>query len=79
MPYADIRDQVQEIVCALLNLENTRLDDEVLLTDYGLTSIDLLDVVTRLETHFRVQFDPAAMAQLSVGSLARNVSELIAA
>lgn len=78
MTTPDVRDDVRSLLCETLCFQDTELDDQVLLSDYGLTSIDLLDVVAHLESRYAIKFKPESMARLTAESLVQNVRLLLA-
>ena len=79
MTQADIGAQVRGMVAQVLCLEDGEIDNDTPLGDYGLTSIDLLDVVAKLEARYQIRFEPSTMTNLTAGSLGRNVESLLAA
>jgi acyl carrier protein len=75
----EITDGIKESVSKLLNVPATDIEDGRLLSDYGLNSIDLIDLVAGLETQYGVQFDPETMKDITSLSLAANVAALLRA
>ncbi len=69
--------QVRGLVAGLLQLPAAQVDTGALLVDLGLNSVDLIDLVVRLEADHGVQFDPARMTDLSCGSLATMLQGLV--
>ncbi|NRR32704.1 acyl carrier protein [Oxalobacteraceae bacterium] len=64
-----------DTVAEMLGMPAAEIDAATLLTAYGLNSVDFIDIVVQLETRYSVQFDPAALKDLSVATLAALVAE----
>jgi acyl carrier protein len=75
----EISMHVKEIVAELLCMKVEEIDEEKLLTDYGLNSVDFIDIVVKLEARYQVEFDPATMKNLNCQSLAHNIETGLAA
>jgi acyl carrier protein len=69
----EIGNQVREIIADMLSMKAGDIDETKLLTDYGLNSVDFIDIVVKLESMYKVEFDPATMGGLSCRSLAQNI------
>lgn len=69
----DVIGQVKEVMAKILCMEPVDIDETTLLSEYGLTSVDLIDAVVTLEARYAVQFDPSCMDKLSCRSLAENI------
>lgn len=74
-----VRNDVRNVIAAVLQLPAHELADDALLADYGLTSIDLIDIVSTLETRYAIQFAPETMTALSCRSLGDSVLAALAA
>jgi acyl carrier protein len=73
----DVRSGVRSLVSEILCMEVGEIDDRQLLSECGMTSLDLIDVVVKLEKRFSIQFDPATMSNLSVNVLVKNIESLL--
>jgi acyl carrier protein len=69
----EVLDHIKGVISKILSLPPNRIDDAQPLTDYGLNSIDLIDLVASLETEYGIQFDPATMENITCRSLSTNV------
>lgn len=70
---------VKEIIAQILSIDETEIDEAQPLLNYGLNSIDLIDIIVKLEAKFKVRFDPETMKNLTVLSLVNNIETAIAA
>ena len=75
----EISAHVKEIIAGMLCMEVDEIDEAKLLSDYGLNSVDFIDIVVKLEARYKVEFDPAAMNSLSCQSLTQNIETSLAA
>ena len=72
----DVCGQVKHIVSQVLCMDPSEIDETELLLSLGMNSVDLIDVVVKLEEQFQVRFDPNTMKDLTCRSLADNVEAL---
>jgi acyl carrier protein len=68
-----IHGRVKEAVSRLIAVPAADIDDARLLSEYGMNSIDLIDLVAALETEFGVAFDPDGMEDVTCRTLVANV------
>jgi len=82
MPLSAIADaidvEIRQMLARALLMPEAALEMTVPLGQYGMTSIDLIDVVVQLEARHRIQFDPAAMKDLTGRALSDNVRSCLA-
>lgn len=69
----EVLDHIKGVISKILSLPPDQIDDAQLLTEYGLNSIDLIDLVASLETEYGILFDPATMENITCRSLSTNV------
>jgi acyl carrier protein len=69
----EIRHHVRQVIAELLSIQPVELDETELLSNYGVTSVELIDVAVKLEAKYDIQLDPAAMKDLTCCSLSENV------
>jgi acyl carrier protein len=74
-----VQGDVKRLVAEILHLEESEISDVELLANYGLTSIEFLDILAKLERKFNVPFEPEQMNELTCRRLAENVAAGIAA
>jgi len=74
-----IGSHVRGLVAAILCMEEGAIDDGEPLSNYGMTSVDLIDLVVKLEERFKVSFDPSTMTNLTCRLLADNIAALVPA
>jgi acyl carrier protein len=74
----EVRADVRKIISAVLCMDESEIEDGELLSTYGLTSIDLLDILVKVEQKFQVGFDPERMHELSCRRLTENIEEGLA-
>ncbi|MFC5473505.1 acyl carrier protein [Paraherbaspirillum soli] len=70
---------VKEIVADILMMKTDEIGDTALLADVGLSSVELIDVVVKLQMRYQIEFDPATMSNLSCSTLADNVERAMLA
>ncbi len=75
----EMNSYVKEIIAQILSIDHTEIDEAQPLLNYGLNSIDLIDIIVKLEARFQVRFDPETMKNLTVLSLVNNIETAIAA
>jgi acyl carrier protein len=75
----EISAYVKEFVAEMLCIKVEEIDEAQLLSDYGLNSVDFIDIVVKLETRYQLAFDPATMKSLSCQSLVQNIETALAA
>ncbi len=69
----EVRTYVKELIAGVLGLAPNTIGDGELLADRGVNSIDLIDIVVKLESRYQVRFDPEKMKDLTCRSLSDNV------
>ncbi len=67
---------VKELAAAALHVEPDAIEDDMLLSSYGVNSVDMIDITVKLETMFNIQFDPEQLMAPSCRSLAAIVQSL---
>ncbi|MFL6624808.1 MAG: acyl carrier protein [Sulfurifustaceae bacterium] len=70
---AEVRGYIKQLVADVLSVAPAEIDETELLTTYGINSVDLIDIVVKLESKYRAQFQPEAMRDLTCRALADNV------
>lgn len=75
----DVSAVVVGLFCEILGVEPSSIDEKELLASYGVNSVDLIDVVVKLETRFGIQFDPEKMTDLSCSKFTENIHAALAA
>lgn len=70
---AEVSAYVKNLVAGVLGMAPAEIDDTELLSSYGINSVDLIDIVVKLESEYGAQFQPEAMRDLTCRSLAENV------
>lgn len=75
----DVSAVVVGLFCEILGVEPSSIDEKELLASYGVNSVDLIDVVVKLETRFGIQFDPEKMTDLSCRKFTDNIQAALAA
>lgn len=68
-----IHGRVKDAVSKLIAVPAAEIDDGQLLSEYGMNSIDLIDLVAALEAEFGVEFDPDEMRDVTCRTLSANV------
>jgi len=79
MQTSELSSCVKEMIAQTLSISESEIDATQPLSNYGLNSIDLIDIVVKLESTFQVRFDPKTMKDLTVKSLVTNIETAIAA
>jgi acyl carrier protein len=69
----EVRRHVRQVIAEILSIQPTEVDETELLSSYGVTSVELIDVAVKLEAKYDIQLDPAAMKDLTCFSLSENV------
>lgn len=72
---AFIRTLVSQVLCVTPD----EIDDAELLSNCGVNSVDLIDIVVALETKYKVQFDPKTMNNLTCRSLVESILAVLPA
>lgn len=73
MEGAEVCRYIKQLVADVLGVAPAQIDETELLSTYGVNSVDLIDIVVKLESRYRAQFQPEAMRDLTCRSLADNV------
>jgi acyl carrier protein len=69
----EVRTYVRELIARVLGVAPDAIDDGELLAVLGVNSVDLIDVVVKLESKYEARFDPEKMKNLTCRSLSDNV------
>ena len=69
----EVRGYVRELISKVLGLPPAEIDAAELLSNYGVNSIDLIDVAVKLEAKYSIQFNPDTMKDLTCRTLSENV------
>jgi acyl carrier protein len=69
----EVHGYVRELIAKVLSVPPSKIDEAELLSNYGVNSVDLIDVVVGLESKYGIRFDPKAMKNLTCRSLSENV------
>lgn len=70
---AEVRARVKALISDALGMAPAEIDDEEFLSSYGINSVELIDVIVKLESEYGVRFQPEAMKDLTCRSLAAYV------
>ncbi|HEV7372761.1 MAG TPA: MFS transporter [Arenibaculum sp.] len=70
---AKIHRRIKDAVSRLIAVPAVEIDDGQLLSEYGMNSIDLIDLVAALEAEYGIEFDPTTMTDVTCRSLSANV------
>jgi acyl carrier protein len=76
-PQDQIATQIRAMISKLLQVEPTAIDPEQLLTASGMTSIELIDLITRIEARYGIEFPAAAAKNLTARQVIDVVTRLI--
>ena len=76
-PDSFVSTEIDAMIARTLHVEQLAIDADQPLLKCGITSIELIDLVTRIERRFGVLFDPAAMRSVTARSLAESVRQLL--
>lgn len=68
---------VRRLLAETLHLDEGDIDETQLLSRYGMNSVDLIDIVARLERQHGILFDALSMKNLTCRSLTENVKRLL--
>ncbi len=68
-----IESHIKVLVSKLVTVPVAEIDESELLRNYGMNSIDMIDLVAALETKYGNQFDPTSLADVTCNSLASSV------
>lgn len=74
---SEVRGHVRELVANILSETPDNIDEMEFLSDYGVTSVELIDIVVKLEGRFRIRFAPQTMKGLTCHSLSENIIALL--
>lgn len=69
----EVRDHVKSLISKILAIPPSEIKDDRILSEYGLNSIDMIDVVVALQAKYQVQFDPDSMKDVTCRLLSANV------
>ncbi len=64
---------VKSLVSSVLCTQENDIADGEALANYGLTSIDLVEIIVKLEAEFKISFDPKKMQDVSCRTLVENI------
>jgi acyl carrier protein len=76
---SEVRDHVLGLIAEVLCMDAGEIDEGALLSDYGLNSIDMIDVVVKIEEKYKIRLDPNKMRGLTGRRLIDNVEALVPA
>ena len=69
--------EVQEMIASMSHTDSVAIELDQPLVKSGITSIELIDLVTRLERRYGILFQPTIMKNLTAKSLIEHVEQLI--
>jgi acyl carrier protein len=69
--------EVQEMIASMSHTDSVAIDIDQPLVKSGITSIELIDLVTRLERRYDILFQPTIMKNLTAKSLIEHVEQLL--
>jgi acyl carrier protein len=69
--------EVQEMIASMSHPDTVAIDIDQPLVKSGITSIELIDLVTRLERRYGILFQPTIMKNLTAKSLIELVEQLV--
>lgn len=69
--------EVQEMIASMSHADSVAIDIDQPLVKSGITSIELIDLVTRIERRYGIQFQPTIMKDLTPKSLIELVQQLV--
>ena len=69
--------EVQEMIASMSHTDSVAIDIDQPLVKSGITSIELIDLVTRLERRYGILFQPTIMKNLTAKSLIEHVEQLV--
>lgn len=69
--------EVQEMIANMSHTDSVAIDIDQPLVKSGITSIELIDLVTRLERRYDILFQPTIMKNLTAKSLIELVQQLV--
>jgi acyl carrier protein len=76
---AEVHRYVRELISRVACIPSSDIDEAEFLSSYGVNSVDLIDVIVKLESRYGAQFDPETMKGLTCRSLSENVLASLAA
>lgn len=76
---SEVRDHVLGLIAEVLCMDAGEIDDGVLLSEYGINSIDMIDVVVKVEEKYKIRLDPDKMRNLTARRLIDNVESVVPA
>lgn len=74
---SEVRDHVRELLANILSVTPDKIDEMEFLSHYGVTSVELIDIVVKLEARFHISFAPITMKGLTCHSLSENIIALL--
>ena len=69
--------EVQEMIASMSHTDSVAIELDQPLVKSGITSIELIDLVTRLERRYGILFQPTIMKNLTAKSLIEHVEQLV--
>jgi acyl carrier protein len=69
--------EVQEMIASMSHADSVAIDINQPLVKSGITSIELIDLVTRIERRYGILFQPTIMKNLTARSLIELVEQLV--
>lgn len=70
---AEIVDELRHLVAQIIHLDPDTMEAGQSLRDYGITSIELIDFIRRIERRYSISFQPDALKEITLNALAENV------
>jgi len=74
---SEVHDHVRELVASILSVAPDKIDEMQLLSLYGITSVELIDIAVKLEARFHISFVPETMSDLTCHLLSQNILALL--
>jgi acyl carrier protein len=69
--------EIHAMIADMLHVDSVVIDVEQPLVKCGLTSIELIDLITRIERHYGILFQPTIMKDLTARTLLEAVQQLV--
>lgn len=74
---SEVHGHVRALVANILSVTPDKIDEMEFLSHYGVTSVELIDIVVKLEARFHVRFAPKTMKGLTCHALSENIIALL--
>ena len=69
--------EIHAMIAGMLHMDSLAIDVEQPLVKCGMTSIELIDLITRIERRYDILFQPAIMKDLTARGLVEAVRQLV--